>query len=82
MEQLTVRGFQKDLKEALVTLAETEGLSLNRAALELMRRGAGLSGEVKPRTINHDLDEFFGTMSHEEICELNQTITFLEQTSS
>ena len=43
MEQLTVRGFGEDLSAAIRRLAAEEQVSLNQAALRLLRRGAGLS---------------------------------------
>ena len=42
MKQLTVRGFDDDLERSIRQLARREGISLNQAALKLLRRGAGL----------------------------------------
>ena len=42
MKQLTVRGFDDDLERAIRQLARRERISLNQAALKLLRRGAGL----------------------------------------
>ena len=39
MKQLTLRGFDEGLKHRLEELAQTHSISLNRAALILMRRG-------------------------------------------
>ena len=44
MNQLTVRGFDDELSASLRRLAKSEGISLNKAALKLMRKGAGLTG--------------------------------------
>ena len=41
MKQLTVRGFDDELAEAIRQLARRDGTSLNQAALKLLRRGAG-----------------------------------------
>ena len=47
MKQLTVRGFDDELAEAIRQLARRDGTSLNQAALKLLRRGAGLpDGQV------------------------------------
>ena len=43
MNQLTVRGFDDDLSASVRRLAKREGISLNQAALKLLRRGAGLT---------------------------------------
>ncbi|MHC4473660.1 MAG: antitoxin [Planctomycetota bacterium] len=62
--QLTIRGFDPDLQDALRRLAEHEGISLNRAALKLMRRGAGLGPEARPpERIGNRLDHLMGTWS-------------------
>ncbi len=75
MNQLTIRGFDDDLKEHIRKLAEREGLSLNRAAVKLLRRGAGLpQGRYGENRIGSALDHFFGTMSKEEADELDAVI--------
>ncbi len=43
MKQLTVRGSGDELARAIRRLASRDGTSLNRAAVKLMRRGAGLA---------------------------------------
>ncbi len=75
MNQLTIRGFDDELKEHIRKLAKREGISLNRAALKLLRRGAGISdGRYGENTIGSALDHFFGTMSKEEADELDAII--------
>lgn len=67
MHQLTLRGFDPELERSLRETAEREGVSLNKAALRLMRRGAGLDRRPPGQgLIGNSLDEFFGTMSEEE----------------
>jgi len=63
MEQLSIR-FDKELAKRLRELARRERLSLNRAALLLMRRGAGLidSKEAAAR-VGDSLDSFIGRWS-------------------
>lgn len=39
MNQLTVRGFDDELSSAVRRLAKTEGVSLNQAALRLLKKG-------------------------------------------
>ncbi len=46
MNQITVRGFDDELSASLRRLAKREGISLNQAALRLLRRGAGLADTV------------------------------------
>lgn len=75
MNQLTIRGFDDELKESIRGLAEREGISLNRAAVKLLKRGAGISGgRYGENRIGSALDRFFGTMSKEEADELDAII--------
>jgi hypothetical protein len=62
--QLTLRGFDGDLEKAIRTLAKQEGISLNLAALMLLRRGAGLErgkSNVNPNAIGASYDDLIGT---------------------
>ena len=65
MTQLTLRGFDSELEKHLRELARRNATSLNKAALQLMRRGAGLERDVSPsRPIGDDaLNRFAGRMS-------------------
>ena len=64
MNQLSLRGFDKELARRIRELARREGVSLNKAALLLMRRGAGIGDETTPdAAIGGALDEFIGTWS-------------------
>ena len=42
MKQLTLRGIDDELHERLLCVAEEEGISLNQAALKLLREAAEL----------------------------------------
>ncbi|HSR69788.1 MAG TPA: hypothetical protein VLU25_17795 [Acidobacteriota bacterium] len=66
MNQLTIRGFGRDLEEKIRSLAEVENISLNKAAVRLLRRGAGLDQSDEWDPIGNSLDHFFGTWSAEE----------------
>ncbi len=48
MTQLTLRGLDPELEKRLRELAARDQLSLNKAALKLMRRGAGLESHRHP----------------------------------
>ena len=63
MEQLSIR-FDGELAKRLRQVARSEWLSLNKAALLLMRRGAGLI-ESKQATarVGDALDAFIGRWS-------------------
>jgi hypothetical protein len=67
MNQLTIRGFPPDLEKALRTTAKNRGISMSKAALYLMRRGAELpSYEDESFVIGSSLDAYFGSLSREE----------------
>lgn len=67
MNQLTVRGFNDELANSIRGLAEREEISLNRAALRLLRKGAGLTDDTGgPNSIGSSLDDLFGTWSQED----------------
>ena len=64
MNQLSLRGFDKELARRIRQLARREHISLNKAALLLMRRGAGIGEETTSEsTVGDALDEFIGVWS-------------------
>lgn len=75
MTQLTLRGFDPELEKRLRELAARDQLSLNKAALKLMRRGAGLEAASPPnRQIGERLRHFSGRMSVSDAREIDQAI--------
>ena len=68
MNQLTVRGFDDELNAIMRRLAKQEGISLNQAALRLLRKGAGLTDNStgNPNAIGTSLDDLFGAWSQDE----------------
>ena len=83
MNQLTIRGFDEQLEKCLRQLAADRQISLNRAALALMRRGAGLTerrespGQVD--RVGTDLDTFIGVWSEQDESELRRALEPFEQ---
>ncbi len=75
MRQLTVRGFDDELSAAIKGLAQREGISLNKAALRLLRKGAGLAddGAGRPR-IGDSLDRLFGSWTQDQADELDAAL--------
>ncbi len=72
MKQLTVRGFDDELSVILRRLAQREGISLNQAALKLLRTGAGLSnGGERVDTVGQSLDHLIGTWTAVEADEMD-----------
>ena len=78
MKQLTVRGFGDELSEAIRRLANRDGTSLNRAAVKLMRRGAGLEDGQGSDTVGSSLDHLIGTWSRAEADEMERALRHFE----
>ena len=67
LHQLTVRGLDAELERRLRLEARKDGLSLNQAALRLLRRGAGLeAGAGRQGAVGASLDELIGTWSEDD----------------
>jgi hypothetical protein len=75
--QITLRGMSPELEAHLRRLAETEGISLNRAALRLMADGAGLR-RPRPDVIGSSLDDLIGTWSADDERELSAHVGVFE----
>ncbi len=78
MNQLTVRGLGDELVRAIRRLANRDGTSLNRAAVKLMRRGAGLDDRQGPDTVGSSLDHLIGTWSDAEAEEFERALRHFE----
>ncbi len=80
MKQLSLRGFDPELEKCIREVAKKEGISLNRATLRILRRGAGLedSGGAAA-TIGYSLDHLIGKWSSEQEEEFLRNIEPLEQ---
>ena len=76
-KQLTLRGFDDELERALVAEARASGLSLNQAAVKLLRRGAGLGAGPAPHAVGSALDHLIGTWTEEDArCVADATAVF------
>ena len=80
VKQLTIRGFDKELQRKIRELARRRKLSLNRAALELMRQGAGLGEKPAPENVvGASLDDFIGSWSASRERELLDAVAVFEK---
>ena len=62
-----IRGLDDELSASVRRLAKRDGLSMNQAALKLLRKDAGLAdGTRGAETAGSSLDDLFGTWSREE----------------
>ncbi len=75
MNQLTVRGLDDELAAAVRRLAKREGISLNQAALKLLRKGAGLTGGAGGAgTVGDSLDHLIGTWTAAEAAQMDAAL--------
>lgn len=78
MKQLTIRGLGDELIRAIRRLANRDGTSLNRAAVKLLRRGAGLGDGKAPDGVGRSLDHLIGTWSAAEADEFERAFGHFE----
>lgn len=83
MDQLTVRGFDKALARRIKEVAKTQRISLNQAAVTLLRQGAGLDPISKPpECIGDSLNKLIGAWTSDEAAELLKSIRPMETIDS
>ena len=80
LKQLTLRGFDPELERRLRLEARSGGLSLNQAALRLLKRGAGLGGErSSPNAVGSALDHLIGTWSEADARSLREATAVFDR---
>ena len=80
MNQLTVRGFDKALQRRIRDVAKARGISLNQAAVLMLKEGAGLAGNSgRPGKVGDALKKFVGRWSKREEAEFREAIRPLEK---
>ena len=79
LKQLTLRGFDADLERLLRLEARNAGVSLNQAALRLLRRGAGLGDASGSAAVGDALDRFIGTWSAAEERDLLEAVAVFDR---
>ena len=79
MNQIMIRGLDDELSASVRRLAKRDGLSMNQAALKLLRKDAGLAdGTRGAETAGSSLDDLFGTWSREEAEAFNAALEVFE----
>lgn len=75
MNQLTIRALDGELEAALRQTAKEHHTSLNKAALLLLRQGAGLeSRRREQKLVGNRLDRYIGSWSPEEAAIFEKAI--------
>jgi len=64
--QYTIRQIPLEVNKAVRAYSAREGCSLNKAVLETLRKGSGVSDE---QVIHHDLDFMAGTWVADAPCD-------------
>ena len=77
--QLTLRGLDPHLQREIRELARRQRISLNKAALRLLERGAGIGPREQADRIGSSLDHLIGTWSHQEADRFLESIKSCEQ---
>jgi hypothetical protein len=78
IQHLTIRGLAPRLERQIRALARRERISLNKAALRLLEKGAGLGTRQDDR-IGSSLDHLIGTWKPEEAEEFLESVRSCDQ---
>jgi hypothetical protein len=80
MNQMTLRGLDAELERVLRHIARSERISLNQAALRLIRRGAGLdvTGQSSD-TVGDALDHLIGQWTEQQADEVMDAVQVFEK---
>ena len=78
MKQITLRGLDENTARTIQELADREGLSLNKAALRLLKSAAAAPGGPGKR-IGHALDRHFGTWTKAEKKEFDRAVAWFDR---
>ncbi len=66
MKNITIRGIDEALEQALKTTAKKESRSINQLVLEMLKERFGSTKVTHHTRRHHDLDDLFGRWSAEE----------------
>jgi hypothetical protein len=79
IDQLTLRGLDPRVQREIRALAKREGISLNRAALRLLEKGAGIGQPDAADCIGSSLDHLIGTWTDQDARAFLESIQSCEQ---
>lgn len=77
--QLTLRGLDRRLQQEIRELARRERISLSKAAVRLLEKGAGIGASDQADRIGDSLDHLIGTWSQAQADAFLATIQSCEQ---
>lgn len=83
LKQLTIRGFDPEIEEQIRELARREGLSLNQAVMQLLRRARGRQdASDRMHRVGSALDDLAGTWSRRDEQEFARATEPMERIDS
>lgn len=82
IKEIRLRGFEPELEKRIRELATRDGISLNEAALILLRHGAGISREKGMSHPSDGLDRLIGLWSKEEADQFDEFMKAFEHIDS
>ena len=77
--QLTLRDLDPSVLVEIERVARADGLSLNKAAAQILKIGAGIRDAPESRCIGSAVDRFVGSLSAGEASRLAKSLGALEQ---
>ena len=78
--QITLRGVEPLVLAEIQRIARAKGVSMNKAALSLLNRGAGIDEERQAsRRIGTAVDRFVGSWTGAQASAFSRSIASLEQ---
>ena len=75
MRQITVRGIPEELEREILSRAQADGESLNKAVIRLLKQAVGLD---RPQRRKRDLSALNGKWDAEEAAEFDDNVRVFE----
>jgi hypothetical protein len=73
MKQITLRGIPENIETIAQEEARTKGVSLNKAFISLLRKGATQQGRKKPRS-KSEFASFLGLWNEEDAAVFDESL--------
>lgn len=77
--QITVRGLEPQLLAEVRRLSRSKGVSMNKAALSILKQGAGIAEPLETKCIGKAVNRFVGSWTKTEARQFSKSIRSLEQ---
>ncbi len=75
MKTITLRNLTPELAAEIERIAAEEHLSLNRTAIRLLEKGAGIRSHAGHEIVHRDLDHLAGSWSDEEAAQFDASLS-------